>query len=305
MARSDGDLRQISVQGGGVTITLGRTQATVPADRIDAIIKALEAAKLMLGLEAASGEAEAEEPAVAPAEAAPAPTRGGRRRAAEAAPAKQRSRKRVGDALAEWLRQNPGWHSTETLLEVVSEERMTDASPKRALMIALGKQRDSIFTSDGHGHWKLAEDPSPAPAPEPRVRKKPGRKPGSGKKVAAKAAKPAKASGRGKRQTGGRRGRPSKSAAADQEGSSAPEMMSEAPDLFDLPEPTSITPAKVVRVKRGQARKEVLLTPQELEARRQAATAADALMFRWDSSSRAERERIRRNLFGDEPNKLN
>lgn len=299
MARNDGDLRQISVQGGGVTITLGRTQATVPADRIDAIIKALEAAKLMLGLEAAEDQPEVEAESVAVAEVTPARGRGGRRRAVEAAPVKQRSRKRVGDALAEWLRHNPGWHSTETLLEVVSEERMTDASPKRALMIALGKQRDSIFTSDGMGHWKLAEDPSPAPAAEPRVRKKPGRKPGSGKKAAAKPVKAAKASGRGKRQTGGRRGRPPKSASADKEGSAGPEGLTD--EALSAP----ITPAKVVRVKRGQARKEALLTPQELEARRQAATAVDTLMFRWDSSSRAERERVRRNLFGDDPTKLN
>ena len=54
-----------------------------------------------------------------------------------------------------------------------------------------------------------------------------------------------------------------------------------------------------MRVKRGQARKDALLTPQELETRRQAATAVDTVHFRWDSSSRTERERMRRNLFGD------
>lgn len=298
MARNDGDLRQISVQGGGITITLGRTQTTVPADRIDAFIRALEAAKMMLEFEGGVAAAEPE-PEVAPVRSpveAPAPRRG-RKKAVEVVAAK-RSRKRVGDALAEWLRVNPGWHSTQTLLDVVSEERMTDASPKRALMIALGKQRDSVFTSDGHGHWKLAEDPTPAPAPEPRVRKKPGRKPGSGKAAAAKATKATKAARGGKRQTGRPRGRPPKSAAADKEGSAVPQEVT-------YEETLPIATARVLRVRRGQAREEALLSPQELEARKTAATAVDTMHFRWDSSSRAERERMRRNLFGDGTNKLN
>jgi len=316
MAKNDGILRQISMQDGGVTVTLGRVHTTVPADQIDSVIRALEAAKLMLGLEtipANSGAAPApaahastpvsvrpakhvppimprvEVPrAAAPAAAAPAaPARRGRRKKEEvgAAPTKQRSRKRVGDALADWFRDNPGWHSTEELLDVVSDERMTDASPKRALMIALGKQRDSIFASDGQGNWKLSEDPAPAPVPQPKIRKKPGRKPGSGKAAAAPA--------RGKRPTGRPRGRPPKSASADKEGSAVPQEV----------EPTHS--GKVLRVKRGQDRKEALLSPQELEARKQAATAVDTLHFRWDSSSRAERERMRRNLFGDGTPKTN
>ncbi|HRE92514.1 MAG TPA: hypothetical protein PK095_25580, partial [Myxococcota bacterium] len=91
----------------------------------------------------------------------------------------------------------------------------------------------------------------------------------------------AKAKGRG-------RGRAPKGAAADSEGSSAPE--------------TTAAPAAVgrlVRVKKGQDRREALLTPAELEARKQAATSVDAVHFRWDLASRAERERMRRNLFGD------
>lgn len=323
MAKNDGILRQISMQDGGVTVTLGRVHTTVPADQIDSVIRALEAAKMMLGLEASGAQAkpqsaapvvvhattpvvvrpakqvppimprvEVPRPAAAAVVAAPAAParRGGRRKKEEAGapPAKQRSRKRVGDALADWFRDNPGWHSTDELLDVVSEERMTDASPKRALMIALGKQRDSIFASDGQGNWKLSEDPAPAPVPQPKIRKKPGRKPGSGKAAAAAAAAP-----RGKRPTGRPRGRPPKSASADKEGSAVPQEV----------EPTHS--GKVLRVKRGQDRKEALLSPQELEARKQAATAVDTLHFRWDSSSRAERERMRRNLFGDGAPKTN
>ncbi|MBL8787495.1 MAG: hypothetical protein JNJ59_21505 [Deltaproteobacteria bacterium] len=307
MARNDGNLRQISVQSGGVTVTLGKTSTTVPADQIDAVIRALEAAKMILGLDAGAEAAPAEAPAAVPAaapkrrgrppavrpvEALPEVVveeekpraRRGRPRKTEvvAGPAGRRSRKRVGDALVDWLRDNPGWHSTERLLSVVTSERMTDASPKRALMIALGKQKDGTFASDGHGHWKLAGDPTPAPAPEPKVRKKPGRKPGSGKgKVAATAA-------RAKRQpTGRRRGRPPKSASADKEGSAVPQ------------EEINLTPGRLVRVKRGQDRKTALVTEQELEARRQAATAVDTMHFKWDAASRLERERMRRNLFGD------
>ncbi len=314
MAKNDGILRQISVQDGGVTVTLGRVQTTVPADQIDTIIRALEAAKMMLHLEASGSSAPAPTAVPAPvAAAAPPPAkpgivvrpakvvppimprvevparRGRRPKEAPAGATKQRSRKRVGDALAEWFRDNPGWHSTQELLDVVSDGRMTDASPKRALMIALGKQRNSMFSSDGQGHWKLADDPTPAPAPQPKIRKKPGRKPGSGKAAAAAAA-PA----RNKRATGRPRGRPPKSAAADKEGSSVPQEVT-----------NDTTPSRVLRVKRGQDRKDALLTPQEMEARKQAATAVDTLHFRWDSSSRAERERMRRNLFGDASRKVN
>lgn len=309
MAKNDGILRQISVQDGGVTVTLGRVQTTVPADQIDTIIRALEAAKMMIQLEASGSNASTASATIAAQAASPGiivrpakvvppimpkvevPVRRGRRpKDATAGAAKQRSRKRVGDALAEWFRDNPGWHSTQELLDVVSDGRMTDASPKRALMIALGKQRNSIFSSDGQGHWKLADDPTPAPAPQPKIRKKPGRKPGSGKAAAAAAA-PA----RNKRATGRPRGRPPKSAAADKEGSSLPqEVTTEA-----------TTASRVLRVKRGQDRKDALLTPQEMEARKQAATAVDTLHFRWDSSSRAERERMRRNLFGDASRKVN
>lgn len=300
MAKNDGGLRQISVQGGSVTVTLGGIEATVPGGQLESFIKALEAARLMLAVQVGEAPARAvstrayttyePRPEVA-AEPAPPKRRGGRPKGSTNNNAARRSRKRVGDALADWLRDNPGWHSTEDLLAVVSNNRMTDASPKRALMIALGKQRDSVFISDGAGNWKLAGDPSPAKASAPKERKKPGRKPGSTTKAKGKARAKAKAkttrSTRAKRETKGGRGKK-----ADSEGSPV-----------DVPQ--EIQPGRLVRVKRGQDRREALLTPAELEARKQAATAVDSLQFRWDVASRAERERMRRNLFGDAVGKMN
>lgn len=320
MAKNEGALRQISVQDGSVTVTLGPVQATVPGPQLDSFIRALEAARLMLQVEVAEGGAVASAPAaVAPkaevarrgyttyepkaeavVEAAAPKRRGGRPKGSGKTPVRK-SRKRVGDALVDWLRSNPGWHSTEELLSVVSSHKMTDASPKRALMIALGKQKDTVFVTDGQENWKLADDPSAeAAAAAPKERKKPGRKPGAQKaqaKAPAKTAAKAKAKvtekpARAKRQAGKSRGRPPKSAAADKEGSSLPQ--------------AEITPGRLVRVKKGQDRKEALLTPQELELRKQAATAVDTMHFRWDVASRAERERMRRNLFGDgAPGKIN
>ncbi len=89
---------------------------------------------------------------------------------------KRRSRKRVGDALIVWMEENSGWHHEDTLLSVVIENQMTDASPLRALKIALGKQRGTIFTDGGHGYWKLASDTTagslPEPTPTPTVRQR-------------------------------------------------------------------------------------------------------------------------------------
>jgi len=309
MAKNDGNLRQISVQDGSVTVTLGLVHATIPGGQLDSFIRALEVARLMLQVDvgepmvapAVAAVAAAESPKATPkadvarrgyttyepkVEAAPPAQkrRGGRPKGSGKGPVR-RSRKRVGDALAEWLKDNPGWHTTEDLLSVVADHRMTDASPKRALMIALGKQRDSIFISDGQGSWKLNGDPTPAHGAQVKEKKKPGRKPGSGK------AKVAEKPTRAKRPTGRPRGRPPKSASADKEGSSLPQ--------------AEITPGRLVRVKKGQDRKEALLTPAEIEMRKQAATAVDTMHFRWDVASRAERERMRKNLFGDGAGKSN
>lgn len=315
MAKTDANLRQISVNGGSVTVTLGAAHATIPGGQLDSFIRALEAARLMLSVDMGDlGQASAPvevarppraevsnkgyttyEPRVDAAQA-PVKRRVGRPKGSGTSQAR-RSRKRVGDALADWLKENPGWHSEAALLGVVSDNRMTDASPKRALKIALGKQKDTVFVTDGAGNWKLAGDPSPTQPAAPKERKKPGRKPGSttkakgkGKargKVTVKATRAPKAT-KAKAKGRGRGGRAPKGAASDSEGSSAPE--------------TTAAPAAVgrlVRVKKGQDRREALLTPAELEARKQAATSVDAVHFRWDLASRAERERMRRNLFGD------
>ncbi len=281
MAKNLTSETRIRVQDDVVNVAMGRATASVPAAQLEAVIRVLEAARFMVN--AAPGRAPADARAVAPvaapvAVAAPAKGKRGRPRQADDG-GKRRSRKRVGDALETWFHDHPGWHPTEQLLDVVRTNRMTDASPKRALMIALGKQKGGLFETDGRGHWRLLGDDSagPPPSPTPKVRKKPGRKPGSGKAAATGKA-------RGKRAGGARRrGRPSKS--ADSEG--APE--SSPP----------VSSGRLVRVKRGQSRAEVLLTPTEIEQRKQAAHNIDKFRHRWDSSSRTERDRARKNLFGD------
>lgn len=287
MAKSSANTTQISMDRDVVTITLGRAHLSVPADHIDSVIRVLEAAKLMVGRGGGGGRAAAAVAAAAVAAPAAAPRRRGR-------PPKnpegaiRRSRKRVGDALQQWLRENPGWHSTEELIGIVRDNRMTDASPVRAVMIALGKQRGGIFESDGANHWRLAGDDSAGPPPtaEPKVRKKPGRKPGSGKKAGA---------ARGKRASSGRRrGRPSK-ASADSEGSAGHY------DAEAESEVVAVEATRPIRVRRGQNRKEALLTPTELEARRSAATTVERLSHRFSLNNRAERERMRKVLFGDSP----
>lgn len=65
------------------------------------------------------------------------------------------------------MEENPGWHHEDALLQAVIDHRMTDASPLRALKIALGKQRDSIFTQGRHGYWKLVSDETAGPLPQP------------------------------------------------------------------------------------------------------------------------------------------
>ena len=71
---------------------------------------------------------------------------------------RRKSRKNVGDALVVWMSAHPGWHSEEDLLRTVIAHRMTDAEPKRALKIALGRKKDETFVTDGLGNWQLMED---------------------------------------------------------------------------------------------------------------------------------------------------
>ncbi|MCC6625691.1 MAG: hypothetical protein IT385_30935 [Deltaproteobacteria bacterium] len=308
MARGSGSLTQISMDKDIVSVTMGRTQLSVPSDQLGALIGLLEAARLMAGSAGASGAAAPEpEPEPAPA---PAPTRGRRAAAAAAAEvvapvakrrgrppknpalgAQRRSRKRVGDALAQWLRDNPGWHSTDELISVVRDNKMTDASPVRAVMIALGKSKGGMFENDGANHWRLKGDEAgPPPAAPTRARKKPGRKPGTGKKKAAAGG------GRGKRASSGRRAR--RSAKADSEGS-APEPATVIIEVTpEVEEPGTLEAVKPVRVKRGQNRKEALMSPAELEARRQAASSVDRMRDRWGMTPRALKEKMRKSLFG-------
>lgn len=272
-------LTQISTERDVVNITLGRANVSVPADHIDAVINLLQAAKLMVGGKS-SGRAAAA--AAAAAQPATMPRRRGRPPKNPALGAIPRSRKRVGDALKEWMGDNPGWHSTESLISLVRDHRMTDASPVRAVMIALGKQRGDIFETDGANHWRLVGDNSgPPPQAEPKVRKKPGRKPGTGKKAAPA---PAPRAAAAKRTAGNkRRGRPPKK--SDKEGSHPAE---------------AAASAKPVRVKRGQNRKAALLSTTEVEARKSAANKVDRLRDRWSVASKSERERAKKNLFGDQ-----
>ena len=276
MARPSGNTTQIGFDKNILTVTHGQCTASAPADQIDTLIRVLEAARLMV---ASGGRINLSGPAAAAVAAAATPT-GKRRGRPPKNPegAIRRSRKRVGDALADWLRDNPGWHSTQSLIATVRDNKMTDASPVRAMMIALGKSKGGMFETDGAGHWRLAGDTSgPPPAATPRARKKPGRKPGSGG-----AKRKAGGGPRGKRAPSGRRGR--RSSSADSEGSAELQL--------ELPEAT-----KPIRVKRGESRRDALLSPAELEARRQAATTVDRLRDQWNVQGRSLRERMKKNLF--------
>lgn len=163
MAQSDSQVisTHIAVSGGVAQITMGELRISVPLGNIEPLIRILQAARLIAGPSAgltapalAPPARVADEPRVTTAPSRPAPAAATRKSAGP----KRRSRKRVGDALEAWMEQNPGWHSEAILLQAVVDHRMTDASPKRALKIALGKQRDELFEGDGNGFWKLVRD---------------------------------------------------------------------------------------------------------------------------------------------------
>lgn len=165
-----GDAR-VTLNGQTVSIRTHDASIDVPVVRLDEVIRLLSGMRVLLGGSAPGDVA-------APSAAAPTPPRA----AAPPPPApstrKRRSRKRVGDALVAWMESNPGWHSEERLLEVVIANKMTDASPKRALKIALGKQRGEVFEGDGQGHWKLMTDTVAGAPPDPNAKAEaPARKP--------------------------------------------------------------------------------------------------------------------------------
>ncbi|PIE19895.1 MAG: hypothetical protein CSA66_01980 [Proteobacteria bacterium] len=217
---------------------------------------------------------------------------------------KRRSRKRVGDALVVWMEKNPGWHTEQKLLEVVITNKMSDASPKRALKIALGKQRGDVFEGDGQGHWKLVKDDGAGPPPSPTGGSGAGR---SRAKSAAtgKGARSRRLKARSSR--GGDEGVDPASAKA-QAAQPAPnrgELKGGEPkgvevDSLDelIPEEQDAAATRTVLVKRGQDRKQASLAPGEIEARQARADAIDRRRARWDKPRAELVERARKNLLG-------
>lgn len=259
MSDSETPQTRVHVNNGVVSVTMGEASATVPVDQLPAFIRILEGARLIAGT--------APNAAVTLAEA------GEEGAAAKTTPKKKRrSRKRVGDALVQWMRANPGWHSEEELLRVVVENKMSDASPKRALKIALGKQRGQVFEGDDNGHWKLVEDADagPPPQPEPRTR----RSSRASGRTPARRVVPTPVSSPGRRRTRLRAKKRTTRPPTKEEGSPAEE-----------PEKESRT----VLVKKGQERKKSAPTEPEEESGRGK---------RWQRVSSAELERARRNLLG-------
>ena len=163
---------RIEVHGGAVTITFDGGTTVVQADRMTAFAQVVEAARLL-----ATSGAEDQGSAAAAPKAPRQPSK------------KRRSRKKVSELLSAWMQDNPGWHSEKALLETVKAHGMTDANPKRALMIALGRQRNKVFADSGNGHWRLLTDTSAGKAPRARRKAKKG-----GRKKTTKAASRKKAS---------------------------------------------------------------------------------------------------------------
>ena len=137
---------RIEVNDRRITIVFEGRTIHVPVDDMTRFAHVVEAARVL---------AESAKPDTRAVNQAPkSPKRTAQRRSA---PRKRRSRKRVGDAVAAWMGDNPGWHSAEALLDVVIAHNMTDANPKRALNIALGRQQGKLFITDGQGNWQLTE----------------------------------------------------------------------------------------------------------------------------------------------------
>ena len=141
---------QIEISAGLVTIRFGGQVITLPQDLLESFAKVVRASQVL-----ASSTQEGKSPEVT-REASEAPKE----------PKRRRSRKPVSAALAAWMSENPGWHSEASLLRAVVEHEMTDATPKRALKIALGRKRGELFVNNGKGRWRLqAESPSRAHEP--------------------------------------------------------------------------------------------------------------------------------------------
>jgi hypothetical protein len=286
---------QVSVHAGVVTVQVGKLQLSVPTQTVGDVAKAFSAALILVGTptppaarvaaNAAAGRPAAPAPAPDPL---PEPKRRGRPPATngDATPSKgrRRSRKRVGDALAAWLKGHPGWYTEAELLDLVIREKMSDAEPNRALKIALGKQRDT-FEQDEAGRWRLRHAAVAEVVAPKRGR---GRPKGSGlkKSIAAESAPPVPAKGMG-------RPGPQKSAAAvaPEDGEAPVRRKPGRPKGSGLKrasrealvvEAPVAAAQKPVRIKRGQTREEVL--PRGRNAK---------------SAAELDVDRIRRNLFSE------
>ena len=284
-----------SISRGSVHVEMSGASVSVPVNRLGDVIRALEGIRFIVDGTAPTGSTGTAATAAptratqsAPA-AATAPSASVGLGAAVDAPSslvdvpapprkKRRSRKRVGDALEVWMKKNPGWHSEQELLEVVIANEMTDAHPKRALKIALGKQADERFERDDSGNWRLlgdtaqgtaaTSDATPARGRKPRATRAPAARTERGRRLKAK---PAEAE-----------------AEADNEGE------------VDDDDPS----ARTVLVKRGQDRKSASMSPGELEARQAASEALDSRRGkRWPDLKQAELDRFKKNLFGLESTK--
>jgi len=319
---------RISIENGLVTISTGTGQAQVPADQIDYIVNALKAAQMLVGIAplatpvmtmsappaaaaapvkktkaATKAVAKAAPVAKAVAKAAPAvavvapvvvPKRRGRPPKNPGPDGqsltKRRSRKRVGDALEAWLRLNPGWYTEAELLALVKREQMSDADPNRALKIALGKQKDVLFITDAAGRWSLigtaAGTGAKASKPgRPAKADKPTKAPKS--VAAAQATKPATA----KRAPGARKRQSTAAGAGKKSDTESSPSAAQNKGTNASDDSDKATAAKPLRVKKGENRDEVLQAGRKAsEAGRPSGT--------WPTTQQ-DRERIRRNLFGE------
>ena len=294
---------QISVSNNVIDVTMGGVRATVPVTQLEATIRVLEAMRLIVDIPtqpaaaAPAVEAPAPEPmavaptpvakAVAPAPPTPTPAR----RAAKKPTRKRRSRKRVGDALITWMEKNPGWHTEDDLLAAVIEHKMSDANPKRALKIALGKQRDKVFVGDDRGNWKLANDDAAAPGAPKRRKKTPARTKATKAKAAERTVTAPKARKRSRRL----RAKPRTASTDDSSSSeSSPSAAAAAAAAADAE-----AKGRVIRVKPGEDRKSASFAEGEQEAReRAAAKLAGRTRSRWKRVTTDEVERARKNLLG-------
>ena len=136
----------ISLKGTSLHVDWGRSSMNVHVEDAPALAKLLESVGLMTGGE----RVEVTE--------LPLPSKDTTFDGGSSKKKRRKSRKNVGDALVIWMSAHPGWHSEESLLKTVIAHRMSDAEPKRALKIALGRKKDEVFVTDGLGNWQLKED---------------------------------------------------------------------------------------------------------------------------------------------------